>query len=106
MGFADYKTHLLINLIACRRIDLFLMGLSDIDQLFLLMLSTDYADYSVYIMQALCSKVVNATSKSFYFLPFVSIFSLINGVSPRFTPRCTEGGWFHDIPQINHIKFS
>lgn len=50
------------------------MGLSVIDQLFLLMLSTDYADYSVDIMQALCSKVVNATSKSFYFLPFVSIF--------------------------------
>lgn len=82
------------------------MGLSVIDQLFLLMLSTDYADYSVDIMQALCSKVVNTTSKSFYFLPFVSIFFLINGVSPRLTPGCTEGGWFHDIPQISNIKFS
>lgn len=56
-----------INKFNCRKIDLFLIGLFVIDQMFLLMFSTDYLDYSVDIMQALCSKVVNAKSKSFCF---------------------------------------
>lgn len=85
---------------------MFLIGLFVIEQTFLLVLSADYLDYSVYIMQALCSKIVNATSKSFSFCHLLAYSSSLMAFSPRFTPGCNEGGWFDDVPQINNIKFS